>query len=67
MEEALSSAQEEAINNISEALERATLNPKSPSEVKIVLAPPSPAPPRGVPGPTLSLERSPFIGEEEDG
>jgi Protein of unknown function (DUF2013) len=68
--DALSSAQAEAIGSISEALERATLSspasPPSAGGTKTVLAPPSPAPPRGVPGPTFSLERSPFIGEDED-
>ena len=69
--EALSTAQAEAMESISEALERATLSPpptaSSPTELKtVVLAPPSPAPPRAVPGPTLSMERSPFIGDDED-
>lgn len=64
--EALSNVQAEATNSVSEALERVNLSPTSSQEVRIVLAPPSPAPPRGVPGPTFSLERSPFIGEEED-
>jgi Protein of unknown function (DUF2013) len=70
--EALSIAQAEAMESINEALERATLSPppptaSSPTELKtVVLTPPSPAPPRAVPGPTLSLERSPFIGDDED-
>lgn len=66
--EALSSAQAEATDSINEALERANLSPTSTpaTESRTVLAPPSPAPPRGVPGPTFSLERSPFIGEDED-
>jgi len=64
--EALSTAQAEAMDSINEALERANLSATSTPKVKTVLAPPSPAPPRGVPGPTFSLERSPFIGDEED-
>jgi Protein of unknown function (DUF2013) len=66
--EALSSAQAEAMDSINEALERANLSSTSTPAlgVRTVLAPPSPAPPRGVPGPTFSLERSPFIGEDED-
>jgi hypothetical protein len=73
--EALSTAQAEAMESLNEALERATLSttttPSSPTtaqaELKMVLlAPPSPAPPRGVPAPLLSLERSPFMGEDED-
>jgi Protein of unknown function (DUF2013) len=63
--EALFSAQAEAMDSIKEALERAKLSPSSP-EIKTVLAPPSPAPPRGVPGPTFTLERSPFIADDED-
>ena len=64
--EALSDVQAEATDTINQALERVTMSPLSKSEVKTVLAPPSPAPPRGVPGPTFSLERSPFIGDDED-
>jgi hypothetical protein len=64
--EALSSAQAEAMDGISEALERVRLSSMPAAEMKTVLTPPSPAPPRGVPGPTFSLERSPFIGEDED-
>lgn len=33
---------------------------------RVVLAPPSPAPRRGVPGPRMELERSPFLSDEED-
>ena len=66
--EALCSAQAEAMDGINEALERAHLSstPAPAPEMKTVLTPPSPAPPRGVPGPTFSLEKSPFIGEDED-
>lgn len=65
--EALSTAQAEAMDSINEALERANLGPRLiPPQTQTVLAPPSPAPPRGVPGPTFNLERSPFIGEDED-
>jgi Protein of unknown function (DUF2013) len=64
--EALSTAQAEAMDGISEALDRANLSPRLTPEAKTVLAPPSPAPPRAVPGPTFSLEKSPFIGDDED-
>lgn len=64
--EALSNVQIEAMDCITEALERANIGSPSALEAKTVLAPPSPAPRRGVPGPTFSLERSPFIGEDED-
>lgn len=66
--EALCSAQAEAMDTINEALEKANLGPTSTPtpEVKTVLAPPSPAPPRGVPGPIFNLDRSPFIGDDED-
>ena len=68
---ALSDAQAEAVTGISETLEMVSLVPTGTDTVEvvpqIVLAPPSPAPPRGVPGPIFNLERSPFIGEEEDG
>lgn len=63
--EALSAARAEAMDSLSSAIESTRLGPTSPAEVKIVLAPPSPAPPREIPGPIFSLERSPFIGEEE--
>ncbi|ERF72975.1 hypothetical protein EPUS_05056 [Endocarpon pusillum Z07020] len=79
--EALYTVQAEAIDDISEALERAALNPEAAAgaqEGKIggkmekveqktaVLAPPSLAPPRGVPGPRFELERSPFLGEDDE-
>lgn len=55
-----------SVDGVSNVLERAHLGPRPAPGRRIVLAPPSPAPPRGVPGPTFSLERSPFIGEGED-
>lgn len=64
--EALSSAQAAAMDSISDSFERANLRPATTAEAKTVLTPPSPAPPRGVPAPTFNLEKSPFIGEDED-
>lgn len=42
-----------------------TLISRSPALQRTVLAPPSPAPTRGVPGPRVELGRSPFLNEEE--
>lgn len=78
--EALYTVQAEAMDDISEALERAALDPEpaAAQEGKLggkmekveqktaVLAPPSLAPPRGVPGPRFELERSPFLGEDDE-
>ena len=38
---------------------------KSPPLKRTILAPPSPAVSRGVPGPRVALEKSPFLNEEE--
>jgi hypothetical protein len=68
--EALSMDRTEAMDSLSRAVENVTLTGStatSPPEVRIVLAPPSPAPPRGVPGPMFSVEKSPFVAEDEDG
>jgi len=62
---ALGEAQAEAISNIGETLEKTTLGPADVPP-KVVLAPPSPAPPRSIPGPMFELERSPFFTEEDD-
>lgn len=62
---ALGEAQAEAISSISEALEKTTLGTADPPP-RVVLAPPSPAPPRSIPGPMFELERSPFFAEEDD-
>lgn len=63
---ALGDAQAEAIGNIGEALEKATLRPTEDIPQRVVLAPPSPAPPRSIPGPMFALERSPFLADEDD-
>ena len=43
-----------------------TLSPPAEGRPSVVLAPPSPAPPRSVPGPRFELERSPFLADEDD-
>ena len=63
---ALGEAQAEAISSISETLEKSTLGPGGDVAPRVVLAPPSPAPPRSVPGPRFELERSPFLADEDD-
>ena len=64
---ALEIAQAQAISSISETLEKATLmSPTNEQIVTTVLTPPSPAPARPIPGPTMALEKSPFLGDEED-
>ena len=63
---ALGEAQAEAISSISEALEKTSLGADGDVLPRVVLAPPSPAPPRSVPGPRFELERSPFLADEDD-
>ena len=72
---ALGEAHEEAISGTCETLEKVTLNPTAVEQQqqqqqqltpKVVLAPPSPAPPRSVPAPRFELERSPFLHDEDD-
>jgi len=63
---ALDGAQAEAISSLSETLEKATLDQSGDIAPRVVLAPPSPAPPRSVPGPRFELERSPFLADEDD-
>jgi hypothetical protein len=63
---ALGDAQAEAISNIGETLEKTTQGPAGDVPPRVVLAPPSPAPPRSIPGPMFELERSPFFADEDD-
>ena len=63
---ALDEAQAEAISNIGETLEKTTLVLTEEATPRVVLAPPSPAPPRSIPGPMFELERSPFFADEDD-
>jgi hypothetical protein len=63
---ALGDAQAEAISNIGETLEKTTLQPTKDIPSRVVLAPPSPAPPRSIPSPMFALEKSPFIADEDD-
>ena len=64
---ALGEAQAQAASNNLETLEKEkpTLGPADvpPS---VILTPPSPAPPRSIPGPMFELERSPFFADEDD-
>ncbi|KAL8243880.1 hypothetical protein R6Q59_010138 [Mikania micrantha] len=75
---ALSQAQIQAIHNIEETLERshifaahglkhsqANIESESPPLQRPVLAPPGQAPLRGVPGPKMELERSPFLSDND--
>lgn len=63
---ALGDAQAEVISNIGGTLEKATLRPTEDIAPRVVLAPPSSAPPRSIPGPMFALERSPFLADEDD-
>ena len=63
---ALGGAQAEAINNVGQVLEKTTLGPTVDVPPRVVLTPPSPAPPRSIPGPMFELERSPFFADDDD-
>jgi hypothetical protein len=63
---ALGDAQAKAISNIGETLEKTTLGPTGDVPPMAILTPPSPAPPRSIPGPMFELERSPFFADEDD-
>ncbi len=63
---ALGEAQAEAISSNSETLEKTNLGAGGDIAPRVVLAPPSPAPPRSVPGPRFELERSPFLADEDE-
>lgn len=65
---ALGEAQAEAISSIGDVLDKTTLGPEPQGEGSptIILAPPSSAPPRSVPGPRFNLERSPFLADDDE-
>lgn len=63
VKQALSTVQDQAVESINKAMDNVSLSPTVPPERRTVLTPPSPAPRRGVPAPTLQLERSPFLDE----
>lgn len=47
------------------SLQHCQTQPTSPPLARTVLAPPGPAPIRGVPGPRVDVEKSPFLSEDE--
>ena len=65
VQDALSNVHDAAMDSINETMKTVGLDSAIVPERKMILTPPSPAPPRGVPGPVVNLERSPFIDDSD--